>query len=409
MLTKCPECDLPVSDKAVNCPHCGYPLKQSSNNRARRKPNKRRRLPNGFGQISELKGLNLRKPFRAMVTIGKTDEGKPICKLLQPEAYFETYNEAYQALMEYNRDPYVFSNSITVGELFKKWYESYSANVSKSSSESVKYAWGYCNSVENIKVSLLRPRHIRYCIEEGSKMIKGTECKPSPQIQKRIKSIFNKMLDYALSYELVDKNYSRNFRIEISNETESSHHIPYTDDEMNLIKENIGKLRGADIVLFQCYSGWRPGELFSLKIENISLEQRTMLGGIKTKAGKNRLVPIHPAVYDIVEKYYNIAVSNGSEYLFSVKDKRSEKVDKYRPYTKAYFALDMSELIQKLGLNPNHKQHDGRAHFITQAKRYGLDEYAIKYIVGHTISDITESVYTTRKTDWLMTEIQKIP
>lgn len=26
MLTKCPECELQVSDKASTCPHCGYPL-----------------------------------------------------------------------------------------------------------------------------------------------------------------------------------------------------------------------------------------------------------------------------------------------------------------------------------------------------------------------------------------------
>ena len=30
MLTKCPECDLQVSDKAYTCPHCGYPLKYQS-------------------------------------------------------------------------------------------------------------------------------------------------------------------------------------------------------------------------------------------------------------------------------------------------------------------------------------------------------------------------------------------
>lgn len=29
MLTQCLECELPVSDKANACPHCGYPLKPS--------------------------------------------------------------------------------------------------------------------------------------------------------------------------------------------------------------------------------------------------------------------------------------------------------------------------------------------------------------------------------------------
>ena len=27
MLIICPECELQVSDKAINCPHCGYPMK----------------------------------------------------------------------------------------------------------------------------------------------------------------------------------------------------------------------------------------------------------------------------------------------------------------------------------------------------------------------------------------------
>ncbi|MEQ2827819.1 MAG: zinc-ribbon domain-containing protein [Anaerobutyricum hallii] len=25
-LIKCPECELQVSDKALSCPHCGFPL-----------------------------------------------------------------------------------------------------------------------------------------------------------------------------------------------------------------------------------------------------------------------------------------------------------------------------------------------------------------------------------------------
>lgn len=65
MLIKCPECNLQVSDKALACPHCGYPLKPEIK-KAKIKKTKRRRLPNGFGQISEIKGRALKKPFRAM-------------------------------------------------------------------------------------------------------------------------------------------------------------------------------------------------------------------------------------------------------------------------------------------------------------------------------------------------------
>ena len=114
MLTQCPECELPVSDKANACPHCGYPLKPSEKIKRPRKSNKRRRLPNGFGQISEIKNRNLRNPFRAMVTVGKTSDGRPICKPLKPESYFATYNDAYAALVEYNKNPYDLGTAITL-------------------------------------------------------------------------------------------------------------------------------------------------------------------------------------------------------------------------------------------------------------------------------------------------------
>ena len=42
------------------------------------------------------------------------------------------------------------------------------------------------------------------------------------------------------------------------------------------------------------------------------------------------------------------------------------------------------------------------------AKKYKVDEYAIKYMVGHQITDITEKVYTRRDPTWLRDEICKI-
>ena len=42
------------------------------------------------------------------------------------------------------------------------------------------------------------------------------------------------------------------------------------------------------------------------------------------------------------------------------------------------------------------------------AKKYKVDEYAIKYMVGHQITDITEKVYTRRDSTWLAEEIRKI-
>ena len=46
--------------------------------------------------------------------------GKPIQKMLKPNAFFRTYNEAYTALIEYNRNPYDLNDNLTVAHLYEK-------------------------------------------------------------------------------------------------------------------------------------------------------------------------------------------------------------------------------------------------------------------------------------------------
>ena len=409
MLTQCPECELPVSDKANACPHCGYPLKPSEKQKRPRKSNKRRRLPNGFGQISEIKNRNLRNPFRAMVTIGKTPEGKPICKPLKPESYFATYNDAYAALVEYNKNPYDLEPSITMQELYDKWLPEYEKTV--KSTKSVTSAWAYCSGVYKMRVMDIRARHVKGCMEEGVAIIRGKEQHPSATMKNQIKSLFNMMLDYALEYELVDRNYSRTFNLteETVKEIQSvkKEHIAFTDEEMDLLWANISSKQGIDIMLIQCYSGWRPQELGLLELKDVDLENRTFRGGMKTDAGENRVVPIHSRIQDLVLRKYQEAEALGSPYLLNWTDpnNRNKKNLKltYARYQKAF-----ERIRDELKLNPNHRPHDGRTHFVTMAKRYGVDEYAIKYMVGHKISDITEKVYTRREFAWLREEIEKI-
>lgn len=129
MLKPCPECEMQVSDKATICPHCGFPLHSGLVSTVRKSRRRHARLPNGFGQITELRGRNLRKPFRVMVTVGVNPEGKPIVKLLQPVAYFKTYNDAYKALMEYNKCPYDLTQILTMQELYERWIDEYTKKV----------------------------------------------------------------------------------------------------------------------------------------------------------------------------------------------------------------------------------------------------------------------------------------
>lgn len=412
MLIQCPECELQVSDKAMACPHCGYPMKPTAKPRKpRNKNNKRRRLPNGFGQISEIKNRNLRKPFRAMITVGKNSVGRPICKSLKPESYFETYNDAYSALVEYNKNPYDLDVAITTKELYDKWTDSYFKTLkSNSSIRTITSAWAYCSSVYDMRVKDIRARHIKGCIDNGTAFIKGEERLPTANMKSRIKSLFNLMLDYAVEYEIVDKNYARTFNLsdDIVKEKEEVKrgHIPFSEKEMDLLWQNINKYPYIDVILIQCYSGWRPQELGLIEIENVDLENFFFKGGIKTDAGRNRIVPIHPKIRDLVKNRYQEAVALGSKYLINCTDTQTHRSNYLLTYEK--YQQRFAKIKTKLSLNPQHRAHDGRMHFVTMAKKYNVDEYAIKYMVGHSIQDITEKVYTKREIEWLKNEIEKI-
>ena len=162
----------------------------------------------------------------------------------------------------------------------------------------------------------------------------------------------------------------------------------------------------SDIILIQCYSGWRPQELGLLKLENIDLDNWTFMGGMKTEAGTNRIVPIHSKIRHLVMEKYKEAQELGSDFLINCTDTathRSSYMFTYDKYQKRF-----NKIRDELKLNPQHRAHDGRMHFITIAKKYQVDEYAIKYMVGHSIQDITERVYTKREIDWLKEEIEKI-
>lgn len=411
VLIKCEECELQVSDKAITCPHCGFPLRPNAIHAPRKRTNKRRRLPNGFGQISEIKNQKLRKPFRAMVTVGKTSTGRPICKPLKPEAFFATYNEAYEALVNYNKNPYDLEPAISVKELYDKWSEAYFATLkNKSSERSITSAWSYCSTIYDMRVMDVRARHIKGCMDEGIAIVKGEVRHPTAGTKTRIKSMFNLMLDYALEYEIVDRNYSRTFNIsdDILEEKEKSKrgHMPMTEEEMQILWDNVTTKQYVDVVLIQAYSGWRPQELGLIELENVDLEQWTFKGGMKTEAGMNRIVPIHPRIRHLVEQKYNEAVELGSKYLINCTDTKTHRSNLMFTYDK--YQKRFVKLVKELNLNVEHRPHDPRIHFVTMAKRSEVDEYAIKYMVGHAITDITERVYTQREIDWLTEEMKKI-
>lgn len=375
------------------------------------------KLPNGYGSVSKLSGKR-RKPYLARVTLGWDVDpytGKSIQRRITLGSY-ATKKEALQALGEYSANPYdIKKDDLTLADLYQKWTEAYFPTLnSDSSRRTIISAWRYCRPLYNMRVKDIRARHIKGIMNDGyvipvSGQHAGEKVFASASTKGRIKSMFNLMFDFALEFELVDKNYARTFDLssDIIKEKDktSKGHIVFTESEMQALWDNVGTVRFVDWILIQCYMGWRPQELVKIQLDDINLEKQYITGGSKTEAGKNRIVPIHPRIKELVERNYNIAVELKSTRLFNdpnaVKGGMEITYDKYSGrFAKVMAALEFRE---------DHRPHDPRKTFVTMAKKAGVDEYSIKRMVGHRITDITEDIYTERDIEWLRSELNKMP
>ncbi len=375
------------------------------------------KLPNGYGSVTKLSG-NRRKPYLARVTLGWiTDEqaGKTTQNRVTIGTY-KTKKEALQALAEYGANPYdIQNNNLTLAELYQKWTEAYFPTLAgESSTRTITSAWKYCHPLYKMRVKDLRARHIKGIMEDGYIISSrgknaGQKVMASPGTKARIKSMFNLMLDYALEYEIVDKNYARTFDIsdDIIKEKEAATrgHIIFPPEEMKILWDNVDALRFVDWILIQCYMGWRPQELATLHLSDVNLDEWYITAGMKTEAGKDRMIPIHTKIRPLVQRNYDYAVSLGSDALFN--DPTATKGGMKITYDK--YAGRFDKVIEALKLNPEHRPHDPRMTFITMAKKAGIDPLVVKRLAGHRINDVTESVYTVRDLEWLRTDIEKIP
>ena len=320
-----------------------------------------------------------------MISVGKTEEGRPICKLLKPQAYFATYNDAYEALMAYHRDSSTADvSNITVKELIDEWLDY--KEKSKIADNTLRNYRSICNKFESIYGMLFRD-----VTKATVRNIIASIDRPSPKHFARI--VFSLLFEYATEHDYVKVNIMNSIGSDKITNAEMKEnykgHKGFTREEVDLLWKNID-VPFVNIILIQCYTGFRPQEMCKLIPESVNLKNLTITGGMKTTAGKDRIVPICEKISILVESAYK----DGS--LFTTT--------KYLSYLRAF-----RKALNEIGIDGSkHAAHDPRVFFITNCKECGVDEYAIKRLVGHTIDDLTERIYTKRTIDWLRDEVNKL-
>lgn len=346
------------------------------------------KLPNGYGSVYKMSGKR-RNPYRAVKTLELVynEEKDKINQKRITIGYYPTKQAALQALSNYNEDPYdLHVDSITFSELYDKWSEEHFETIVPSAIRTWKSAYSYCKPLYNTRMKDIRAIHLEQTIASATV---GSNTKS------RMKSLFNLMYKFALKHEIVDKDYAALCNA-VKKEAPTKEVIPFSQEEIDLLWQSLD-IHFADMILIGIYSGWRPQELSILKTADIDLTENTMFGGLKTEAGKNRYVPIHPLILPLIEARY----SKDNEYLFNDENGQQGTYMTYDKYRKRF-----DKVMTRLKMN--HHPHETRHTFITKAKESNVDEYILKLIVGHAIRDITEKTYTHRTMEQLQNEIVKI-
>ena len=134
-----------------------------------------------------------------------------------------------------------------------------------------------------------------------------------------------------------------------------------------------------------------PATGFRMQSRRSGLRRKCFRGGVKTKAGKSRIVPIHSAILPLVER----RIARDGELLHGA-------ISEYRKHFK--------KTLTRLGIlgDPEHTPQDCRHTFSMLCERYKVSENDRKRMMGHSFTDVTNRVYGHRDLNDLRSEIEKI-
>ena len=119
-----------------------------------------------------------------------------------------------------------------------------------------------------------------------------------------------------------------------------------------------------------------------MNVENVNLTDRFILGGgKKTKASKNRIVPIHKKIVPYISE--RLSLKNDTLYTM--------------PYST--FLKHFKDYMTSLCFN--HTIHETRHTTASLLSSAGVDDKIIKRILGHTFNDLTEDVYIHKSAEEL--------
>lgn len=333
-----------------------------------------KRLPKGFGSVYKLSG-NRRKPYVARVRSGSDENGKAVYSIL---GYYATTQEALNALTEYNKNPYDLSaDSVTIEDIWEIFKKRRFGEISASGCNIYNAAYKHLKPLWDMPIKGIKTYQMQTIIDNLDR---------SWQSKSHVQTLLHQLFDIAIELDIIDKNYAA--YIKLGSKPQSTIHKAFTKEEIQKLFSSVFAEDLADTVLIMIYTGMRPSEMLNIKTADIHLNEKYIVGGLKTKAGKDRIIPISNKIMPFILRRYNPE----KNFLIELT---------YRAYSKQF-----KDLMNRLEMN--HLPHDCRHTFASMANTAGVNPMSIKLIMGHASQDITEKVYTHKAVDELLAAVNLV-
>jgi len=237
---------------------------------------------------------------------------------------------------------------------------------------------------KNYNIDDIKPSDIKswqsHCIKDGLNY----------KSVKLARVILKSILNNAVLDEIIDTNPINNIKPPKATK-EQKEIIPFTFDEVKLILENSGSLRGFLTIAF--FTGMRLGELRGLKWEDVDFNRkkihikRTIYAGIENtpKTGKDRIIDMLPIVEQALKEKY---LDTGLEYSYIFKNKKGN------PYAWDVSIIETwwKPILKRCGLMYR-RMYETRHTFATMMLLGGEDILWVSQMLGHSNVSTTMKFY----------------
>lgn len=339
--------------------------------------------PNGHGTVYKLSGKR-RKPWIARVTTGWTPEGK---QTYQTIGYFETKRQGMDALSLHRINPISPKSDMTLGDIYEEWSTAKYEKISADTVYGYKASWYQLERHSKLKFKELRTVHIQSIIDD---MYRANKSKSAME---KVRTLCNLLYKYAMQNDIVDKNYAE--FIEMPKTKKKEKEI-FTDLDIKKLEELAVTDKWANTILILIYTGMRISELLTLTKFNIDIENMVIRGGIKTDAGKDRIIPIHSKIQQYIKTWH----SQNKDTIIFKEDGKKILPEYYRNYL--YYPVLEKAGIKKL------TPHSCRHTFASLMARSGVDTLYIQKLIGHSDYSTTANIYTHPEMQELKKAIESI-